>query len=170
MKHVISFMIFGTLLLANIASTKAAEVLVPPPAGARLLLDALADGVQIYGCEAKGDGFAWTFKAPEATLVDRQGRPAGTHFAGPSWKSLDGSTVVGEVLAKADAPDASAIPWLLLAAKSHEGSGTLSTVAFIRRAETKGGGAPSTGCDGAHAATQVRVPYTAVYQFYAAPK
>ena len=54
----------------------------------------------------------------------------------------DGSVVVGEVVAKADKPESGAIPWLLLRATSHEGSGRLSTVAFIRRANTKGGAAP----------------------------
>src|SRR6185295_9090958 len=91
----------------------AADELVPPPKGAPLLLEVDADGVQIYTCEAKDQGFAWVFKAPEANLFDKQGRQIGTHFAGPSWKLADGS-VVGEVAARADAPSSGAIPWLLL--------------------------------------------------------
>lgn len=77
---------------------------------------------------------------------------------------------MGEVLAKAEAPDATAIPWLLLRAKSHEGNGVLTPVTYIRRAATKGGAAPSSGCDAGHVAMEARVPYTAVYQFYATPK
>jgi hypothetical protein len=38
--------------------------------------------------------------------------------------------VVGEVIAKADAPNPGAIQWLLLRAKSHEGSGMLSAGGF----------------------------------------
>jgi hypothetical protein len=162
---------------------------VAPPPGSPLLLELSADGVQIYTCEAKNNAFEWTFTAPEAKLSDKQGHPAGTHSAGPTWKATDGSTVVGEVIAKADAPAAnaspsprpsstpspSAIPWLLLRAKSHTGtqggpSGTLATVAYIRRIETKGGTAPATGCDASHVSQQTRVPYTATYQFYGAAK
>ena len=126
----------------------------------------IADGVQIYACEAKDNGFEWTFKAPEASLFDEHGRQEGTHFGGPTWKLDDGSAVVGEVVAKADAPKPNAIPWLLLRAKSHEGSGRLSTVAFIRRANTKGGAAPAAGCDASHFPEQARMRYSAEYQFF----
>ena len=145
-------------------------VLVPAPAGAPLLLEATADGVQIYACEAQGQGFEWVFKAPEANLFDAQGLQVGTHFAGPTWKTGDGSSVVGEVAGRADAPAGGAIPWLLLRAKSHGGSGILAAVAFIRRADTKGGIAPASGCDAAHSGAQARVRYYALYQFFGAAK
>jgi hypothetical protein len=170
MRRALDAVVALMLVLADRGPAAAEDALLPPPAGASLVLEVLADGVQIYACEAKGTGFAWAFKAPEATLVDRQDRLAGRHFAGPTWQGVDGSAVLGEVLAKADAPDATAIPWLLLRAKSHAGSGVLSNVAYIRRAATRGGLAPSTGCDAGHAASEIRIPYAAVYQFYAAPK
>jgi hypothetical protein len=151
--------------LAAGAIAHAEERLVPGPKGAPMLLEVIADGVQIYVCEAKGQGFEWVFKAPEANLFDRQGRQIGTHFAGPSWKTMDGTTVVGEVTAKADAPAAGAIPWLLLRAKSHEGTGPLASAAFIRRAETVGGAAPKSGCDAAHSGEQARMRYSALYEF-----
>jgi hypothetical protein len=151
-------------------SAQADEASVAAPAGATLLLEVVADGVQIYACEAKDNGHEWVFKAPEANLFDKQGRQIGTHFAGPTWKLQDGSTVVGEVAAKADAPEAGAIPWLLLRAKGHEGAGALSTVAFIRRVDTKGGAAPKTGCDAGHGPEQARMRYTAIYQFFSAAK
>jgi Protein of unknown function (DUF3455) len=144
----------------------AQEALVPAPAGMPLLLEATADGVQIYACEAQGQGFRWVFKGPEATLFDKQGRQIGTHFGGPSWKAGDGSMVVGEVVTTADAPVAGAIPWVLLKAKSHEGTGVLTKVAFVRRAETRGGVAPSADCDASHRAEQARMRYSAVYQFF----
>src|SRR5262245_35902440 len=109
--------------LAVTGTAHAADPLVPAPPRAPVLLDLAADGVQIYTCEAKGQGYEWAFKAPEANLFDKQGLQFGTHFAGPSWKAADGSLVAGEVVAKADAPDSKAIPWLLLRAKSKEGSG-----------------------------------------------
>jgi hypothetical protein len=142
----------------------AQEQLVPGPKGASLLLGSVADGVQIYVCEAKGPSYEWVFKAPEASLFDRTGRQIGTHYAGPTWKAMDGS-VVGEVANRADAPTAGAIPWLLLRAKSHDGTGPLATAAFIRRAETVGGIAPTTGCNAAHSGEQARMRYSAVYEF-----
>jgi hypothetical protein len=157
----------AALAVAGVAH--AADPLVPAPQGAPLLLEVAADGVQIYVCEAKAQGFEWTFKAPEANLFDKQGLQIGTHFAGPTWKTSD-SAVVGEVAARADAPAGGAIPWLLLKTKSHEGTGVLSTAAFIRRADTKGGVAPTTGCDAAHRGEQARIRYSALYQFYGAPK
>ncbi len=157
--------------LAVLASNAfASEPPVPPPAGAALLFEATADGVQIYACEAQGQGFAWVFKAPEANLFDRQGRQIGTHFAGPSWKGNDGSVVVGEVVDKADAPGGNAIPWLLLRAKSHEGTGSFSPVAFVRRAESRGGTAPAGGCDASRRGIEARMRYSALYQFFGAAR
>ncbi|SEO50735.1 Protein of unknown function [Rhodospirillales bacterium URHD0017] len=159
--------LIATFLASNVAY--AADELVPAPKGAPLLLAVDADGVQIYTCEAKDQGFAWVFKAPEANLFDKQGRQIGTHFAGPTWKFADGS-VVADVAGRADAPASGAIPWLLLKAKSHEGSGMLANTAFIRRIDTKGGSAPTAGCDAAHKGEQARVRYYALYQFFTAAK
>jgi hypothetical protein len=112
-------------------------------------------------------GFEWTLKAPEATLTDDAGQALAKHYAGPTWEATDGSKVVGAMKAKADAPDSNAIPWLLIEAKSNEGHGVLSNIAWVQRAATVGGKAPSTGCDKAHAGAEVRVDYRATYYFYA---
>jgi hypothetical protein len=94
-----------------------------PPTEARLLLRAVAEGVQIYTCVVQGSGAVWTLKAPEAVLRDAAGEQViGKHFGGPSWQANDGNTVVGEVVARADAPSGDAIPWLLLRARSLPGS------------------------------------------------
>jgi len=151
-------------------AVNADQTAVAPPQGSTLLLEAAADGVQMYACEKKPSGFEWSFKAPEANLFDTQGRQIGTHFAGPTWKMDDGSALIGEAIAKADAPEPSAIRWLLLRAKSHEGSGTLSQAALIRRSDTKGGAAPKTGCDANHVSQLVRMRYSAIYQFFSAAK
>src|SRR5258707_2239894 len=120
----------GILIGTGVFTVAADQAAVTPPQTSALLLELFADGVQIYTCEAKESRFQWSFKAPEANLFDKQGRQIGTHFGGPTWKLDDGSAVVGEVIAKADAPEPDAIQWLLLRAKSHEGSGTLSAVAY----------------------------------------
>ena len=142
------------------------QTAVAPPQGARLLIEVGADGVQIYTCEAKEDGFRWAFTSPEASLFDNAGRQVGTHFAGPAWRMADGSEVTGEVIARADPPQPGAIPWLLLRAKTHQGPGTLSQVSIIRRADTAGGAAPKTGCDASHRSQQARMRYSATYQFF----
>ncbi|MBV9203732.1 MAG: DUF3455 domain-containing protein [Alphaproteobacteria bacterium] len=170
MKHLAAGVAAAILLGAGGLTAGADQAAVAPPQGSTPLLELVADGVQIYTCETKEGGFTWSFKAPEANLFDIQGRQVGAHFAGPTWKLEDGSEAVGEVVAKADAPEPQAIQWLLLRAKSHQGSGALSAVAYIRRTETKGGVAPSTGCDAGHLSQQARVRYSAVYQFFSAAK
>jgi hypothetical protein len=162
-----------TILIAIIAvgltitAAAADDAALAPPQGAQLLLKAIAEGVQIYGCQSQASGPAWTLTGPEAVLRDPSGKEIGKHFAGPSWQALDGSTVVGEVVSRADAPGGNAIPWLLLRAKSHEGAGQLANVAFVQRVDTKGGLAPASACD--LGATPVRIPYSATYVFYTAP-
>jgi hypothetical protein len=140
-----------------------------PPADQSLFLEALASGVQIYECAPKADQpstFEWAFRAPEATLTDRSGRSLGKHYAGPTWESVDGSTVVGEVKARDPGPSQSAIPWLLLASKSTTGSGVFTQTKSIQRVQTVGGTAPSEPCTSANAKQVARVPYTANYYFY----
>jgi hypothetical protein len=144
------------------------------PAGAKLVAQFHATGAQVYGCAASAPGapgasgsFAWTLKRPDATLFDAAGAPAGTHTAGPTWTAKDGSAVVGEKVAQADAPAPDAVPWLLLRAKSSSGSGQLSQVTFIQRVQTKGGKAPAVGCDAGKAGAETRAPYSADYLFYA---
>ena len=160
----------GILVGMGALAVNADQAGVAPPQGSALLLEVTADGVQIYTCEAKGNLVEWSFKAPEANLFDKQGRQIGTHFAGPTWKMADGSAIVGEVVAKTDAPEKDAIQWLLLRTKAHEGQGIVADAAFIRRTDTKGGVAPTAGCDARHISEQVRMRYSAIYQFLSAAK
>jgi len=139
------------------------------PAGQEPFLQAHAVGVQIYECAAKADapgGWAWQFRGPEATLTDAAGKTIGRHWAGPSWASNDGATVVGQVSASAPAPDKADIPWLLLAVKSHEGQGLLAPTASVQRLDTEGGVAPPTPCGAGNAKQVERVGYTATYVFW----
>jgi hypothetical protein len=166
MKKPAAAAITAALLLTAAAHAAPAEIAAPN--GATLLLAAAAEGVQIYACESGAQGFAWVFKAPEATLFDGDGRQILSHFAGPSWKAEDGTTLVGEAVAKADAPKPGAIVWLLLKVKSREGSGPLAKAGFVRRIDTVGGMPPAAGCDAGHAGKEARMRYSAVYEFYAA--
>ena len=71
-------------------------------------------------------------------------------------------------MASYPSPDPTAIPWLLLKAATHAGTGAFADVTFIQRLDTVGGVAPSTGCDAAHLGTEVLVPYRSSYFFYVA--
>lgn len=144
------------------------EVLKVP--GTQVLsLAAQATGVQIYECKATSENpasFEWIFKAPAAELFDTAGKKIGSHYAGPTWESNDGSKVVGEVTKWEKGPDPNAIPWLLLTAKSTSGSGLFSQTQSIQRVNTFGGKAPESGCNKVLAGKEVRMPYKATYYFY----
>lgn len=137
-----------------------------PPADATIELAWPASGVQIYACtQAKpGDAPSWSLEGPHALLTSGKA-VAAIHFAGPSWQGIDGSQVKGARLAAADAPDASAVPWLLMSA-SASGEGTFAHTTHIQRLDTAGGKAPASGCDAAHVGAKVLVPYQANYFFY----
>jgi hypothetical protein len=137
------------------------------PAGNELAFTYDAIGVQIYGCDASATGYGWVLRAPEANLYGKRSKLAGTHYAGPTWESNDGSTVVASKLAE-HAANPTAIPWLLLGATGHSGRGRMSDVTYLHRLDTAGGKAPATGCDATHAGATVRVDYVATYAFYEA--
>lgn len=156
------------LLLAACAQTPPAVPgpLVPP--GEVPLARLAARGVQIYECRARagGTGAEWTFVAPEAELIDGRGAVAGRHYAGPHWEAADGSKVVGSVKARADAPQAGAIPWLLLGTRSDGVDGRWSRVTSVQRLNTAGGVAPPGGCDASTLGRSARVPYSADYVLF----
>jgi hypothetical protein len=154
-----------------VAAPPEVPALLRPPFGQVVFLEALGSGVRIYECAPNPEepsAFEWTFRAPEATLVDRSGRSIGKHYSGPTWESIDGSSVVGEIKARYYPPDSSAIPWMRLAGKSTTGSGVFGQTKSIQRVATVGGIAPSAPCSSANAKQIARVPYSATYYFYRA--
>jgi hypothetical protein len=157
----------GGTFLPFAASAQQVPPQIQAPANEQLLLQVHAKGDQVYTCKEGVTQFAWTLKAPDAQLFDKDGKPFGKHFAGPSWEASDGSRVTGKAVANAPSPDADSVPWLLVNIVSHEGTGVLSRATSIQRLNTKGGKAPASGCDAAHAGQEVRVPYSADYLFYA---
>lgn len=139
------------------------------PAGQKLTRMLHATGVQIYQCKASvkdPSRFAWVYQEPKADLSDRTGKDIARHYAGPTWEADDGSKVVGDVVARADAPGPNAIQWLLLRSKSNTGKGVFSKVQSIQRLNTIGGLAPQDSCDASHADQRTRVAYSADYYFY----
>jgi hypothetical protein len=145
---------------------------IKAPSDQQLVLKGHATGNQIYVCQSSANGnsqLAWVLSGPEAKLNDDSGKEIAKHFAGPTWQSKDGSQVKGKVVSQA-VPDPNSIPWLLLTAVDHSGTGVLSDVRTIQRLNTKGGKAPSAGCDAQHLGDKAEVNYTADYYFYSAAK
>jgi hypothetical protein len=151
--------IIAVTALAGCASTVAVPDKLKPAGGESLALIVPAKGDQIYQCR----GGKWAFVAPEADLFDGAGKKIGRHYAGPHWESFDGSRILGAVKARADAPYAGDIPWLLLSAKSVGAEGAFSKVTSIQRVATAGGQAPVEPCT--QEGMRARVPYTADYYF-----
>lgn len=165
------------LALLPLAACATAPSLVAVPdaikgaANERVAMVVPAKGVQIYECRAKAGqpgAFEWAFVAPEADLFDTNGVKIGRHYAGPHWEANDGSKIVGAVKARADAPQAGDIPWLLLTATQAGPKGSFSAVTSVQRVNTMGGVAPSAACGQGNAGSSARVPYTADYYLLSA--
>jgi hypothetical protein len=88
---------------------------IDAPEGARVVLMAKGDGVQIYSCTDSPAGIKWMLKGPDAKLLDAGGKVIGAHFAGPTWKLNDGGQVQGELLANKPSPEAVSLRLLLFA-------------------------------------------------------
>ncbi|WP_254064024.1 DUF3455 domain-containing protein [Granulicella sp. S190] len=146
---------------------KAQDKTIPPPPQ-QAVLTLHARGSQIYNCQQVQNAYQWVFIAPVARLFDDAGNEVATHGDGPVWNYQDSSSIQGVVQQKVSSPDAASIPWLLLKAVNPARTGVLTRVDFIRRSDTQGGIAPTTGCDADHLDANARVPYTATYTFYSA--
>ena len=107
--------------------------------------------------------------APRANLFDDNGRLIIAHFGGSTWQATDGSTVVGKAEASSTV-DASAVPWLRLAATSTAaGPRRLPALADHVHPTDRNHRwlAPAAAeCNAARAGTVTEIPYTADYYFW----
>jgi len=162
-----------------------------PLEGNEVYLIGHAFGTQDYVCRASGSGVAFVLTTPEAVLFDNPARRIINHYFSPNpveggtiratWQSTrDSSVFWGKLAASATsqmdpdfvAPDA--IAWLTLSRAGvleGVGGGTeLAVATFVQRVNTKGGLAPSTGCNSpTDVGTTAFVPYEADYVFYLDP-
>jgi hypothetical protein len=160
----------GLAMGRQIGAQAVAQMATAPSLDKRLLERVAARGVQIYECRPDAsvpEGAKWVFVAPQAELFDTRGARHGAHYAGPHWEAADGSKIVGKLEARADAPQAGAIPWLLLSARSVGQPGRFANVTSVQRVHTSGGLAPTRRCEAASVGITERVPYTADYLLYA---
>ena len=160
-------------IAARIAEARPAEQDVPQEVkvddGNREFLVGHAVGVQIYSCGAGATGFSWGPAVPRANLYGDNGQLIVTHFAGPTWKAKDGSTVVGRRV-DGITVDRTAIPWLKLEAASTApgpDGDRLTHTTFIQRTATTGGMPPAAStCNADTVGDIAEIPYTADYHFW----
>lgn len=182
--------VFGMAFTFALPSTARAQIVVPPvppgleiPAGNVAFLLGHGVGTQNYECQpaASLGQVAWSLFTPQATLFDDQGEQIITHFSSPnpaegrivrvSWQdSQDTSAVWARATAIATV-DPTAIPAVRLEVVGRQvgpnSGNTLFGTTFIHRLVTKGGLAPSTGCDLlTDVGHRAFIPYTAEYVFY----
>src|SRR6266699_3143981 len=146
-------LVVGIVAAAAVLSvTQVAQAGPPPPVvpttiqvpdGNKVFLVGHAVGVQSYSCNATPSGFVWGFVAPHANLYDDHGKLIITHFAGPTWQTMEGSRVVGQLVDFVTV-DPTAIAWLLLSASTTPGpdGDRLVATTFVQRIATTGGLAP----------------------------
>jgi hypothetical protein len=165
MKRLLLLTLAAMALTASAAAAQPVPDRIQVPAGNEPFLRAHAIGAQVYACTATADGPKWQFVEPQAVLYDDHARLLGTHFAGPTWQTRDGSQVKA---AKVDGVtvDPTAIPWLLLKATATT-AGRFAPTTYVQRLNTRGGLEPAAaGCTAAKAGAERWIPYTAYYRFW----
>jgi hypothetical protein len=161
-KLLLAAILAAAVAVPSVADAQDVPGAIKVPDGHKQYLTAHAVGVQIYAC----NGTAWTLTGPRANLYNRRGKLIATHFAGPTWQSKGGSTVVGKRENGATV-DSASIDWLLLSAVSTT-PGRFGKTTYIQRINTTGGLARPADCNAGTAGTTVEVPYTADYVFWKA--
>ena len=117
MKKVRSLALFAAAVLAPTA--RGGEIVAQIPAaiaagtpGQTVVATLHAEGAQIHECKAAADGrLTWQVREPIATLL-RDGKTVGRHYAGPTWEYIDGSMVVGKLVAIVFGATPNDVPWL----------------------------------------------------------
>jgi hypothetical protein len=125
-----------------------------------------ARGAQVFRCEKRDGQGVWTFRQPDAELLDEAGKVVGRHGANFSFEHVDGSRLLSTIAAYDDAPKPTDLRWLLMTTKSF-GKGAFEGVTHVQRVNTSGG-MPPARCDLAHAGRVLRIDFTSDFVFYRA--
>ena len=123
-------------------------------------------GVQVFRCErlSSGPGHAWIFRLPEADLSDAAGKVLVRHGANFSFEHVDGSRILGNVVAYDEAPGTGNLRWLLMTAKPF-GQGVFAGITHVQRVNTQGG-MPPPKCEANQQNQLLRVDFSADFVFY----
>jgi len=138
------------------------------PDGQQPVLRFAARGVQVFRCEQRDGSFVWWFRLPEAELIDASGAVVARHGAEFSFEHVDGSRLLGRVVAADSAPREEDLRWLLLAARSF-GQGAFAGITYVQRVHTRGG-VPPARCGEKQLNQLLRVGFTAEFVFYRAQR
>jgi hypothetical protein len=163
------------LLIALLTACAAEPIRMPVPAnlvpgGEREVERLVARGVQTYECRAKpGDAASagWIYVAADLEMLDAAGGAVGRHtFAPAVWEAPDGSKLIGEIRARADAPQTGNGQWLLVSTRSVGAEGRFSKITSLQRLNTRGGVAPLHDCDPKRLGAKERVPLIAEFVLF----
>src|SRR5262250_2678949 len=138
-----------TIILVGCSTASAQTAQIPDAIAAKgetAVLTLHAEGAQVYDCRAGEAGkLSWQFREPVATLI-QDGKTVGRHYVGPTWEHVDGSRIVGIVIASVakaiaptNGPGPKDIPWLKLEVVEARGGGALASVTAIQRINTQDG-------------------------------
>jgi hypothetical protein len=162
------------LLLLCAASLAATAAVTPPsglgrgmaaPSGVEPAFALSAEGAQIYQCSNLGDGWGWTYVAPDVTL--REGtRTIAEHKRPDLWESTSDRSSVTAVPRASQSAGAGNLPWQLLAAAPLNPTGMFANVTYMQRVNTAGGLPAATGCGPGNEGAENRVAFRADYYFY----
>jgi len=151
--------------VAEPAGVSAALRAAPGEAPAMMLS---ARGTEIYTCTpsaTQAGAYAWISTAPDVTLYDGT-RGVARLATLNHWESLEDRSSVSGIPMRLQAGGAGNMPWALMRGVPLGESGMFAGVTSIQRVNTRGGAAPSAGCDETHVGTEARVDFAADYYFY----
>ena len=135
------------------------------PSDREPVLHLTGKGVQIFRCEKRDKDLVWSFRQPEAELIDpASSKVIGRHGASFSFEHVDGSRLIATVAAYDDAPQPGDLRWLLLTTRSFN-RGAFDGVTQVQRINTKGG-MPPPRCETAQSGQVLRVDFSADFVFY----
>lgn len=139
---------------------------IHPPAGHQFYGDysTTAGAFIRYGCNTSGE---WEFRTSHANLLARavSGALQAEQVDGTTFRSADGAVVEVEEITTSPGWEATDLPWQLLKATAHSGTGRFTEVTYIVREGTVGGQPPAGSCK---AGETVDVTYLADYYVYRA--
>lgn len=136
------------------------------PSDREPVLQLSAQGVQVFRCEKRDGALVWSFRQPDALLLDASGKVVGRHGASFSFEHSDGSRLAATIVANDEAPNSADLRWLLMTTRSF-GKGTFEGITHVQRIKTRGG-MPPEKCDAAQNNQLLRVDFSADFVFYRA--
>ena len=159
----------GGMMASSSMTAPTVPAAVAVPAGNKLVLVLVGEGMLTYECRANAAGaptpFGWSPPAPDAQLKEKSGAVVGKYYPGPTWEHNDGSKVTGKQLAVS--PATTGIALQLVQANPATGNGMMTGVTYIQRLNTVGG-TPAGMCDTTNSGAKQVVKYSADYYFYKA--